>query len=342
MCVVAFDHKPDYQHVHETNEETGGFNKFTGFQPFGLENVKYFSLYGVNTDDAINSETQIAVCASELPPGMLAHAMFPGSSEDKQLETFSTLLSHYAQNHTNDWTIREFMDWIRDTKNEREISEVFYGEMPHETVLGAIKRKIPTRKPKWVDSLDKHQPTAPTGLFAGQKTESVGYFNPFNHVAAGRVLVIRTPETKDGEYGLFVTYMLKRLFYMRQSGRVKFPIICFIDEAQDIFDGGVRQTAIQSVNEFLRKGRSKKLGFVFSVQSADQIPTAILQNLNSRIIHRQNSPEQLRGVIPSAPKELLQTALSFGPGEALVSIFGSSAVVHADMLPSPFKLTKTV
>jgi len=44
--------------------------------------------------------------------------------------------------------------------------------------------------------------------------------------------------------------------------------------------------------------------------------------------------------MPGASKEMLHMALSFGPGEALIGMFGAKSVVHAQMAPSPFQLTK--
>ena len=37
----------------------------------------------------------------------------------------------------------------------------------------------------------------------------------------------------------------------------------------------------------------------------------------------------------------MANSLTFGPGEALVSIIGARSVVRAEMAPSPFELTKT-
>ena len=98
----------------------------------------------------------------------------------------------------------------------------------------------------------------------------------------------------------------------------------------------MRETATAAINELVRKGRSKQIGFVFAVQSAAELPTEIIANLNNRIIHRQNAADDLRVAIPGAPRELLKSALSFGTGEALVSILRARGILHAEMAPSPF------
>lgn len=87
-------------------------------------------------------------------------------------------------------------------------------------------------------------------------------------------------------------------------------------------------------------GRSKKLGFVIALQSPSQVPSAVMQNLNTRIIHRQNSEDEIKCGVSGVPKEMLNQAVNFGPGEALVKMFGVNAPIHAQMAPSPFELTK--
>ena len=51
-----------------------------------------------------------------------------------------------------------------------------------------------------------------------------------------------------------------------------------VDEAQDIFQGSraIRESASSSINEIVRKGRSKQIGFVFALQSVTQLPNSIL------------------------------------------------------------------
>ena len=155
--------------------------------------------------------------------------------------------------------------------------------------------------------------------------------------------VKRIPDSSSGrEYGLFLSYMLRKLYNLRRTRALEFPICVIIDEAQDIFNGSkaVRDTAEDTINEVLRKGRSKQLGFVIAVQSASQVPSSIVQNLNSRIIQGQKAEEELKHAIPGLSKELLKMVLSFGPGEALLDLFGTRSIVHAQMAPSPFMLTK--
>jgi len=186
-------------------------------------------------------------------------------------------------------------------------------------------------------STQGYESTIPT---KNQKAQTA-YFNVESYLKDdSKILSIRI-NAEGREYGLFLSFLLKEIFKLRVAKKVK-PTLVVIDEAQDIFNGSrvVRATAETTINEHLRKGRSKQIGFVFSVQSASEIPESILNNLNSRIIHRQNTEEDIKSAIPNAPKELVHTTLSFGPGEALVSLFKARSTVHAEMAPSPFMLTK--
>jgi len=212
-----------------------------------------------------------------------------------------------------------------------------------------MQRKMLQRRPEWLDALNtEYDRTAATGVFksareaARREDRPTGYFVPNSHLGAGKILVIRT-NAEGREYGLFLSYMLQEIFKLRQTGGIDFPVVNIVDEAQDIFQGspGVRESATARLNEVIRKGRSKDIGFVISVQSVSQVPDSVLTNMNTRIIHRQNSVEELRLAIPSASRDLMASSLTFGPGEALVSMIGARSVVQAELAPSPFELTKT-
>jgi hypothetical protein len=347
-CVVIFDHKPDYQDVHKPNDEINLFDRFgsLGFSPVGLENTEYYSLFNPSDDANVgHPETQITVAAGAFQPYMLAAALFYQSTEVLQREAFLTLALSFADTRTDrNWTIKEFLGWER-ALTDAQRNNVFSQSPPLSGVLDAMRRRLNSRVPRWMDAaVQKTSNRSQTFSNKGSNGTTVppsGYFNPATSLRPGHIIVVRV-NTGGREYGLFLTYMLKEIFELRRNQSVSFPIFNVIDEAQDIFqDGGsIRDAAAGAINEVLRKGRSKQVGFLFAAQNADQLPDTILNNLNSRIIHRQNTPDELRSAIPGAPRELLQLALTFGPGEALVSLLGTRAVIHAELAPAPFMLTK--
>jgi len=343
MCVIVFDHKPDYQNVHEPNDEISLFRKYEAFNfnQFGLDNVQYFSLYEKDDDNKFNkNEKQIAVRASDVPSIMLGASMFYRQGEELQREAFGILANEFISGGKRDkWTLDDFLEWYHK-QNTQQLSAIFEGTPPMDSVLSAMERRLKARRPTWMDSFGAVEQKR-SSTFDNKKTEKSDYFVPASYLQKGKVLVIRV-NTNGAEYGLFLSYMLREVYNLRRNKNISFPILNIIDEAQDIFQAEkeVRNTATHAINEILRKGRSKQVGFVFAVQSATQLPNDILNNLNSRIIHRQNTREELQNAIPGASRELLNSALSFGAGEALVSILGARGIIHGEMAPSPFMLTK--
>jgi hypothetical protein len=357
-CVIIYDQKPDYQSIKNKNNETALFNKWDEkiISTFGLENIEKYCLYqgeGEKEDD----ENEIAIRARDVSMGMLINALFPYPDEGNQRDVFGALLSYYKAKNRN-WTLSAFSSWVLNSRkkaqNERnkqsqldKIAESQGWGALNDMTLDAMQRKIEQRKMKWLDSLesDSYETELTNELFDESNNSSsapTGYFVPLKYIDKSKVIVIRT--NADGrEYGLFLSYMLREIYDLKRSGKVSCPIVNIVDEAQDIFqcDNAIRNSATSTMNEIIRKGRSKDIGFVIAVQSVSQLPDSVLTNLNTRIILRQNSVEELRKAIPSASKELMATSLTFGPGEALASIIGARSVVQAEMAPSPFELTKT-
>lgn len=345
-CILVFDHKPDYQNAGEPNDETSLFEKFHNLDlhEFSLKNVSYYSLYNEHDDMARTDEVQIAIRACDVSSSMLASAIFYRGGEELQQETFSILLRPFKQEiNSSNWTLKDFIEWAEKKWTQNKFSPYFNGQSANDATYGAMMRKISQRKPDWMDSLVESQTVKRNNLL-GRNTNNTSldeYFQPTKHFRAGQVNIIRV-NVEGREYGLFLSYILQRMYNLRRHEKINYPIINIVDEAQDIFQGSrsVRESATSSINEIVRKGRSKQIGFVFAVQSASQLPDSILNNMNSRFIHRQNTEMELRIAMPNAPKELLKSALSFGAGEALVSILGARGIMHAEMAPSPFMLTK--
>lgn len=349
--VIVLDHKPDYKDIDQPNDETGLFEKFSqmGFKPTQLPNAKFFILSGSPHERKKKDETPIAVSASSVSTYMLATTLFYRANEELQAEVFGRLLEVFAdENKGKIWTLDDFMTWFNNQKSTKDkstgkskLAEHFYNEEPNQKVIETAY-KIIRRKPAWMDALGSSiQQGLPQAIPARNQNQQKPYFNVENHLKGkGEILSIRI-NAEGREYGLFLSYLLKEVYNLRIGNKIN-PTLIVIDEAQDIFNGSrtVRATAEFTINEHLRKGRSKQIGFVFSVQSASEIPESILNNLNSRIIHRQNTEEDIKSAIPNAPKELVHTTLSFGPGEALVSLFKARSTIHAEMAPSPFLLTK--
>ncbi|OQW91223.1 MAG: hypothetical protein BWK78_05210 [Thiotrichaceae bacterium IS1] len=356
-CVIIYDQKPDYKSISNPNDENFLFQAWEPkvVAPFGLKEVEKYCLYQ-GEGETETGEKAIAIRARDVSIEMLINALFPYPDEGNQRDVFGGLLSYYRDNKDKDWTLNKFSNWVRESRKKTssggntlsqldKIAESQGWGKLNEMTLDAMQRKMEQRKMQWLDSLEDNSTHKGTGLLAktgGNSSALKAYFVPLQHLNGGKIIVIRT-NANGREYGLFLSYMLREVYNLKRSEKISFPIVNIVDEAQDIFQGekAIRDAATSTMNEVIRKGRSKDIGFVIAVQSVSQLPDSVLTNLNTRLIHHQNSVEELRKAIPSASQNLMANSLTFGPGEALVSIFEARSVVHAEMAPSPFELTKT-
>ncbi|MCC6190554.1 MAG: ATP-binding protein [Anaerolineales bacterium] len=380
-CCLVFDFKPDYQDVDSPNDEMDSdtWSLFAPWQlaPRGLENVQYYGLAGQTQRS--DGERQFAVWASDIEPEMLAAALFHSRSDENQRDLFLAILDAFRSSRTKQdggpfslddvdtWMVRLVRESAEAETNgdgtngnkkkdrkprESAIAGALGGILNFSvktSTLEAMNRKRRSRAPRWLDAGQRarRQDSGISALWgddddgAERASTRIVEFDPTQDLATGRVVVIRAP-AEGREYGLFLSYILRRINRALAEKKISFPVVCFVDEAHEVFGGekAVAEAATVSVQRAVNKGRSLGNGFVFATQNPSQLPQTILNNLNTRIIHRQNAREELKLGIPSAPEELLNSAMTLGPGEALVYIQGSRAPVTAEMAPSPFRLTK--
>jgi hypothetical protein len=344
--VICYDHKPDYQNMHEANAEGDADNQ-------QKMSVQYWYL-GSHKDANGHS---IKVPASAFSPGILAATIFWCDNETQQREEMEHGLEIFSDERTaagvEHWTLNDFYWWFTKgagSKAKPEDVENQVGHKINDRTLRAFLNKITrrNRRPTWVDGVDVGSPlapAAPTGSVMGRtggKKAPTNWFNPVGVVELGGVLCIKVNGSDAGrEYGLFLDFMMKRIERARANRDIKHPVMHFIDEAQDIFSGSKRfaEAAGRSMSTMIRKGRSLNIAFTIAVQSADQVPEDIRNNLNSHIIMRHNNASAARAALEKATDTQLAQTAYFGPGQALVDLFGSNAVVQAQMLRAPFALT---
>jgi DNA helicase HerA-like ATPase len=116
-----------------------------------------------------------------------------------------------------------------------------------------------------------------------------------------------------------------------------------VDEAHRIFDnesrhGGSLGSAFERV---MREGRSVDHSIILSLQNASQIPPRVMNNLNTKIVMRQNGRAEADAATQTMGKEFAIQAMRLGTGHALVSMHESRAVVLVQMAPSPFELLRS-
>ena len=330
MHVIVYDHKPDYQHVHVPNDES--------LPPapwyVGLPNVAYWYLGGKARHER---ERAITVPASELDPAVLAATLFYQPNEYNQAETSEMLLSLFADEMAESqvsWALADFFHWLPKTlqelndKHDLEVNSRTYSAM-------RAKIRRPARVPGWIDGKGSRVSRMGLGL---------ADFSLEKEVGPGRITVIRIDSSVNHGrgYGLFLSYLLKEAYRLREQRRCACPILHVIDEAQDIFGAGrtFQQAVGSMLDDNIRKGRSLKIGFVIGVQSAEAVPENLRNLMNTQFIHRHNNHSQAKEAMARATPAQIAMTDTFGPGECLASIFGANAVIHAQMRRSPFKLTK--
>ncbi|MCI0659542.1 MAG: hypothetical protein L0220_00555 [Acidobacteria bacterium] len=115
-----------------------------------------------------------------------------------------------------------------------------------------------------------------------------------------------------------------------------------VDEAHRVFDNESRHSGrlARSFERVMREGRSVDHSIILSLQNASQIPHRVMNNLNTKIVMRQNSKEEADAATQTMGKEFATQSMRLGTGQALVSLHESRAVVLAQMSPSPYELMR--
>jgi len=373
FAVIIYDHKPDYQHINRSNQDAqdaidiANGNGQTDQDTTWIQGVDA-DFYYLGEESTAFQGTPIAIPASEFDPAVLAAVMYYPPNETNPREEFETLLEEFdderqAEQNDNErviWTLRDFFQWVtsnndRNWQPPAHTGDRFAGRQ-RSTYDAMVKKMLRrNRCPAWVDGGLPIRPTAnPNGTRPTRSSPSAAvfgqdqtprqpqWFDPTNLLQPGRALVIRVGQAGGGrDYGLFLNYMLKRVYDLKEQRQITCPVLHHIDEAQDLFNGTKQfASAIGNVlSEGVRKGRSRQIAFTIAVQSAAQIPDDILNNLNTRIIHRHNRASEAQRALEKAADAQISMTKNFGPGEALVDLFGASAVVNARMRLSPFQLT---
>ena len=344
FATVVYDHKPDYQDMESPNPDAPVEQQWSA-------TVSRWCL-----DASQNGGTQILVPASAFDPAMLAATLFPYDNERQQREDMESTLEIFADEQADrsasHWTLANWFDWFCGDAGANVAPaavEQKLGYGPNKATLGSMLRKVsrPSRKPKWVDGVNvsprhRDRQTAGDSGWGRPGARTPQWFSPIEELRAGEVLCIKVNGSEAGrDYGLFLDFMLRQVYNARIEQECP-PTHHFIDEAQDIFSAskGFKEAAEQTLSTQIRKGRSKSIAFTVAVQSAESIPSDILNNLNSKIIMRHNSATEVKTAIGKATDAQRQQTAFFGPGQALVDLFGSTAVVQGQMRLSPFELTR--
>lgn len=344
-CVFLFDHKPDYQDLDKPNNET---NLFTdpNWTPQSFDcTQKYFSLSDDGSRKANKKEQLINVYASSFDPYQLASALFHKRGEDVPQENMTLLFNEYKDKQEdkkkNSWSLQEAITWIREL-DKGTMSNVLGGGSITENSKTAMLRKLKARSMPWMDRRGEDSSTNTVKELGSPKTGLAPEIDVPSLIKEKTVNVIRVGQSQGRDYGLFLSFLLERVYNAKASNPELPPILYLIDEAQDIFSGSkqLREACEDMLDANMRKGRSLNIAFWYGLQRFSALPESISININSRIIMAHKQADEVKNALPGASKEILGLVTQLKRGEALVSLFGSTSIVQAKMHPSKALLTK--
>jgi DNA helicase HerA-like ATPase len=146
----------------------------------------------------------------------------------------------------------------------------------------------------------------------------------------------------EGSYAAIVSIFLRQSQGVRKR-RQGPGIVHLVDEAHRIFDNESRHSGSlgMAFERVMREGRSVDHSIIMSLQNASQIPPRVMNNLNTKIVMRQNSKSEADAATQTMGKDFGIQAMRLGTGHALVSMHESRAVVLAQMAPSPYELMRS-
>lgn len=337
-CTIIQDYKPDYQDISSPNDEL----PISDPRRRGLDHVEYWQLGG-------RLDRSISVRPSELNPDALAYSVFFHSTENQQAETLGSVIRYFNQRtreKKQEWGTEDLLLWVRNNQPEaggREVPQSVISALGYEPNLmnwATVCRKLIQNPNRWADWIWRGNQGG-SGTNASFLSQSN---NIFSSVQPGKILSIHIDnENYSGRhYALFLDWFINQI-NNRKKKSYDFPICHVIDEAQDIFsseDRNMSGSTTARLVRAMRKSRSLEIRFIYSVQSAAEIPSDMMQNLNNRVIMKHLDYHQARAALPGLTDSQMRLLERMEAGEAFVMMNGARAIVHAKMLQSPFNLTR--
>ena len=351
-CVLLHDAKPDYRLVGAANTDWNvarvweSFAQY-GLTPHGCANVTRVGFYGRCDPNAV--DVVVGFRASDFRPEMLAGLFFTGSTEQLQFEAFATIADNLYQQIQNGQRQTYVLNDITMLVQQRmdPNANIDPRDRINEAVGGAVLRKVRTRSRgmPWLDAVGQNIARPPAGRLRAQRfnnqAQAVQSFVLNQYVQAGRLLLIDYATMDDQSYALILSYFLRVCQQYRKS-RAPVGIVQMVDEAHRIFDNESRHgtTLERAFERVMREGRSVDHSIILSLQNASQIPPRVMNNLNTKVVMRQNSKHEADAATQTMGKDFSNQAMRLGTGHALVSMFEARATVLAQMAPSPYELMR--
>jgi hypothetical protein len=299
---------------------------------------------------------------------MLAGLFFTGTetAEQNAFEGFVLAANHLArQGQSGEGRRRYTLDNILAEVRRRTAPENGPAPSlpPEETIHAktgpSILQKVSRRRHwyPWLDAVGRSVQPALAHGGAGRPSRlrgseldgarQVTAFDLERLVEPGRVLVIDYARVEDHSYAVLVSYFLREGQRYRKPrmgfGPLERPgLVQLVDEAHRLFDNRSRHgpALAAAFERVMREGRSVDHSILLSLQNASQIPHRVMNNLNSKVVMRQNSRAEAEAATEAMGRDFAAQAMRLGTGHALVSLHESRAPVLGQMAPSPFELIR--
>jgi hypothetical protein len=356
-CVLVHDAKPDYGLVTAANTDQRvsaiwpRFSKY-GLGPHGAPGVIRIGFNG--KCDPAHVDRVVGFMASDFDPNMLASLFFSGLSDEKAFEgfvgaTYALRDKMRTSTYKSSYTVAEILSEV-ERRNEKASPPPDPREAIHELTTKKILRQVTNRMKnlKWLDVVGQSLRTKSTDRMASSfdtpRVRQVERFNLAEYIEDGkRLIVIDYGHMDDNEaYALLLSYFLKEGQRYRKR-RHPVGLVQAVDEAHRVFDNESRHSGAleRAFERVMREGRSVDHSIILSLQNASQIPHRVMNNLNTKIVMRQNSKEEAAAATQTMGKDFADQSMRLGQGHALVSMYESRAVVLVQMAPSPYELQRT-
>lgn len=354
-CVLVHDAKPDYGFVHKPNSDKmvesiwGQFIKYN-LTPTKANPVKRVGFFGRCDPD--NVDVVVGFRASDFQPEMLGSLFFFSSSnsaEQNAFEGFVNAADFLWQKKQNKQIQEYSLDDILEEVARRSDpnNPVAPRDAIHVETGKSIQRKVNNRKKgmPWLDVVGKYSGAKSADRLKASRLDgtakAVQSFDLERFVGEGVLLVIDYAQMDEQSYALILSYFL-RVCHQYRKRRSAVGIVQMVDEAHRIFDNETRHNTSLSraFERVMREGRSVDHSIILSLQNASQIPPRVMNNLNTKIVMRQNSKYEADAATQTMGRDFSPQSMRLGTGHALVSVHESRAVVLAQMAPSPFELMR--
>lgn len=377
FTVFLYDAKPDYRKMKQPNTDQAvthiwpDFEKYT-LAPCSPEKLTRIAIYGVGkagiTKDYTGCDAVIGFRTSDFDPYLLAALFFDEKADNNQYEEFASVCADlkYAKGAQDErmFSMDDVLAEVEQRKQNHLENERNKDKKPNpslkvmhhktaDTIIYKVRRN--TQNMPWLDAVDQkikvREEVPDNGLFENafnrERTDqkAVISFKAKDFVNKGGIVHIDCSGLKERTYALF----LSRFLNLNKEHLADNPddrsrgVVEFVDEAHRLFTNDSRYSDLlgSTFSLTMVEGRSQGHGVILSLQNASQVPSMILNNVNSHIVMRQNNRMVAKAATQTMGDEYADHSVTLSSGEALCRMFESSATVLVRMAPSPFELERS-